>query len=233
MLNSVFTDIIRDFVSLIYPNYCAACADALVKGETLICTRCASQMPQTNYHLDADNPLKNRLVSRINIRYAMALFRFSKSGRVQGILHSLKYKQQPELGVMLGNLYGDRLAEAGLKTAFDLIIPVPLHSSRRRKRGYNQSAKFAEGLAQMLGIPFSDDIMERKIKTETQTRKTKLNRWQNVNEVFEVSKLDWVQNKNILLVDDVVTTGATLEAAGDCLLQAGCSTLSIACIAEA
>ena len=233
MLNSVFTDIIRDFVSLIYPNYCAACADALVKGETLICTRCASQMPQTNYHLDADNPLKNRLVSRINIRYAMALFRFSKSGRVQGILHSLKYKQQPELGVMLGNLYGDRLAEAGLKTAFELIIPVPLHSSRRRKRGYNQSAKFAEGLAQMLGIPFSDDIMERKIKTETQTRKTKLNRWQNVNEVFEVRNSDCVQNKNILLVDDVVTTGATLEAAGQCLLQAGCSTLSIACIAEA
>ena len=233
LLNSVFTDIIRDFVSLIYPNYCAACADALVKGETLICTRCASQMPQTNYHLDADNPLKNRLVSRINIRYAMALFRFSKSGRVQGILHSLKYKQQPELGVMLGNLYGDRLAEAGLKSAFELIIPVPLHSSRRRKRGYNQSAKFAEGLAQMLGIPFSDDIMERKIKTETQTRKTKLNRWQNVNEVFEVRNSDWVQNKNILLVDDVVTTGATLEAAGHCLLQAGCSTLSIACIAEA
>ena len=233
LLNSVFTDIIRDFVSLIYPNYCAACADALVKGETLICTRCASQMPQTNYHLDADNPLKNRLVSRINIRYAMALFRFSKSGRVQGILHSLKYKQQPELGVMLGNLYGDRLAEAGLKTAFELIIPVPLHSSRRRKRGYNQSAKFAEGLAQMLGIPFSDDIMERKIKTETQTRKTKLNRWQNVNEVFEVRNSDCVQNKNILLVDDVVTTGATLEAAGQCLLQAGCSTLSIACIAEA
>jgi ComF family protein len=233
MSNSVFTDIISDFVSLIYPNCCAACADALVKGETLICTRCASQMPQTNYHLVDDNPLKNRLVGRINIRFAMALFRFSKSGRVQGILHTLKYKHQPDLGVMLGSLYGDRLAEAGLKSAFELIIPVPLHSSRRRKRGYNQSAKFAEGLAQILGIPFSDDIMERRIKTETQTRKTKLNRWQNVNEVFQVRDSDRVQNKNILLVDDVVTTGATLEAAGYCLIQAGCSTLSIACIAEA
>jgi ComF family protein len=233
MANSVFAEVFRDFVSLIYPNYCAACEDSLVKGEKLICTRCMSQMPQTNYHRDADNPLRTRLVSRINIRHAMALFKFSKSGRVQSLLHVLKYKNQPELGVMLGNLYGDRMTEANLGGAFELIIPVPLHSSRMRKRGYNQSAKFAEGLTQILGIPFSDDIIERKVKTETQTRKTKLNRWRNVTEVFQIKDLDVVQNKNILLVDDVVTTGATLEACGNYLLEAGCSTLSIACIAEA
>src|SRR5688572_166561 len=121
MANSVFAEVLRDFVSLIYPNYCAACEDSLVKGETLICTRCMSQMPQTNYHVDTNNPLRNRLVSRINIRHAMALFKFSKSGRVQSLLHVLKYKNQPELGVMLGNLYGDRMAEANLREAFELI----------------------------------------------------------------------------------------------------------------
>jgi ComF family protein len=154
----------------------------------------------------------------------MALFKFSKSGRVQSLLHVLKYKNQPELGIMLGNLYGDRMACGNLGEAFEIIVPVALHSSRKRKRGYNQSAKFAEGLSEVLGIPFSDEIIERKVKTETQTRKTKLNRWQNVTEVFQVKNLDLVQNKNILLVDDVVTTGATLEACGSCLLNAGCST---------
>ena len=233
MSHSVFTDVLRDFVSLIYPNYCAACEDSLVKGEKLICTRCLAQMPQTNYHLDPNNLLKNRLASRISVRYAMALFKFSKSGRVQSLLHVLKYKNQPEVGVMLGNLYGDRMVAANLGDAFELIVPVPLHSSRKRKRGYNQSAEFAEGLSQVLGIPFSDEILERKVKTDTQTRKTKLNRWRNVTEVFDVKRLDPIQNKNILLVDDVVTTGATLEACGNCLLSAGCSTLSLACIAEA
>jgi ComF family protein len=233
MSYSLFAEILRDFLAMIYPNCCAGCAGALVKGETFICTRCASQMPQTNYHNHINNPLRNRLVSRMNVSYAMALFKFSKSGRVQHVLHALKYKNQPELGVVLGNLYGDRLTEGGLRNAFELIIPVPLHAARKRKRGYNQSAKFAEGLSQVLAIPFSDEIMQRKIKTETQTRKSKLNRWQNVSEVFEVKNLEAVRQKNILLVDDVVTTGATLEAAGHCLFQAGCSSLSIACIAEA
>ncbi len=163
----------------------------------------------------------------------MALFRFSKSGRVQTLLHSLKYRNHPELGMMLGYLYGDRMAEADVANLFELIVPVPLHPSRKRKRGYNQAAKFAEGLSQRLGIPFSDDVIERRVKTDTQTRKTKLNRWENMAEVFNVTDAVSVKNKNILLVDDVVTTGATLEACGNCLLKAECASLSIACIAEA
>jgi ComF family protein len=233
MVNSVFTEVLRDFISLIFPNYCLACEGSLVKGEQLICTRCMVQMPLTNYHQDDHNSLRNRLSSRIDIQYAMALFKFSKNGRVQRLLHALKYKNHPELGIMLGYLYGDRITQANRATAFELIIPVPLHSSRKRKRGYNQSAKFAEGLSQKLGIPFSDDLVERKIKTQTQTRKTKLNRWQNVSEVFHVKSIDSIRNKSILLVDDVVTTGATLEACGNYLIQAGCASLSIACIAEA
>jgi ComF family protein len=233
MANSIFPELVRDFVSLIFPDYCLACGKSLVKGEKLICTSCILQMPETNYHLDEDNPLRNRISNRIPLRYAMALFKFTKSGRVQSVLHTLKYKNEPELGIMLGNVYGDRLVAAGLSGAFELIIPVPLHKSRKRKRGYNQSAKFAEGLSQKLGIPFSDDLLERKTKTDTQTRKSKLSRWQNVTEVFRVKDDKAIQNKNILLVDDVVTTGATLEACGNFLIEAGCGSLSIACIAEA
>jgi len=233
MSNSVFTEILRDFISLIYPSYCLACADSLAKGEELICTSCLSQMPQTNHHQDHFNSLKNRLSSRMDVRYAMALFKFSKSGRVQNLLHTLKYKNQPELGIRLGVMYGDRILSTSLANTFDLIIPVPLHPSRKRKRGYNQSAKFAEGLSQSLGIPFSDDILERTVKTETQTRKSKLNRWQNMTDVFRVKNIEAVRDKNILLVDDVVTTGSTLEACGNYLVHAGCVSLSIACIAEA
>jgi ComF family protein len=191
------------------------------------------QMPQTNYHLDPDNNLKKRLAGRIKLDHVMALFRFSKNGRVQGILHALKYKNQPDLAVMLGQVYGERMLTAGFFKGFDLIVPVPLHASRLRKRGYNQSAKFAEGLSEKLEVPYSDDHMERKVSTETQTRKSKLNRWQNVDEVFGVGREKDIQGKKILLVDDVITTGATLEACGNQLWKAGCSSLSIACIAEA
>ncbi len=233
MANSILPALIRDFVTLIFPDYCLACKNSLVKGEKLICTRCILQMPQTNYHLDEDNPLKARLSNRIPLRYAMAFLKFSKSGKVQSVLHALKYKNEPALGILLGNVYGDRMTAAGLCGQFELILPVPLHKSRKRKRGYNQSAKFAEGLSQKLRIPFSDDLLERTIKTETQTRKSKLSRWQNVTEVFRVRDEKALQNKNILLVDDVITTGATLEACGNFLIQAGCRSLSIACIAEA
>lgn len=233
MVNTIFSELYRDFVSLIFPNYCLACEDSLVKGENLICTRCILEMPLTNYHKDNLNPLKGRLSSRIDLTYAMALFKFNKSGRVQHLLHTLKYKNQPALGVMLGNVYGERIMEAQLDQTFELIIPVPLHASRKRKRGYNQSAKFAEGLSQKLLIPFSDDLLMRKTKTDTQTRKSKLNRWQNVTDVFDIKNKDAIKNKNILLVDDVVTTGATLEACGYHLHQAECASLSVACIAEA
>lgn len=205
----------------------------MVSGEETICTYCMLEMPQTDYHKDRGNPLERRIGYRIPIRYAMALFKFSKSGRVQNLLHQLKYKNHPEIGIMLGRVYGERMAEAGLGHAFELIVPVPLHPIRQRKRGYNQSAKFAEGLSEKLNIPFNDEIIKRRRVTETQTRKTKLNRWENMNGVFEVSTAEMVDGKKILLVDDVITTGSTLEACAQALLNSSCSELSIACIAEA
>lgn len=149
------------------------------------------------------------------------------------MLHQLKYHHHPEIGVKLGKVFGRELAERGLKQAFDIITPVPLHPTRLRKRGYNQSAKFAEGLSHALAVPWSESISVRKGRTKTQTRKSKIDRWENVKNAFSIAEGKLVEGKKVLLVDDVITTGATLEACGMHLINSGCSHLSIACIAEA
>lgn len=231
MSNSSSNGVLEDFISLFYPRYCRGCYNSLVRGEELICTQCLLEMPKSHYHLQRDNPFYQKFLGRLPVKHVMTLFKFVKESRVQHVLHALKYKQQPELGEMLGRFYGKDLVEADYKESFDLIIPVPLHSSRRRIRGYNQSEEFGKGLSQMLAVPCNDTYMMRSEKTETQTRKTKLNRWENVSRIFHVVAPDSIAEKRILLVDDVVTTGATLEACGQALINAGCAELSIACIA--
>ena len=225
--------IISDFISLFFPRCCLGCAEALVKGEDILCTHCLAELPKTNYHLQATNPIEDRLFGRIKLKHAWAFLKFRKSGIVQHLLHQLKYNNHPEVGVRIGMLFGRELRKQGLENEFDLIVPVPLHNSRKRKRGYNQSAKFAEGLSNSLGIPWDESISVRKKRTSTQTRKSKLDRWENVKDVFGVDVAEKVFNKRILLVDDVITTGATLEACGIHLLKNNCSELSIACMAEA
>jgi ComF family protein len=228
LTKTVFTD----FIGLFFPKYCRGCEDALVHGEELICTKCILEMPRSNYHLEKENPFYKRINGRIPVKYVMTLFKFVKGSRVQHVLHSLKYKNQPELGNLLGRVYGADLKKSGYEKEFDLIIPVPIHISRRRKRGYNQSDEFGKGLSEILNIASSDEVMARRSKTDTQTKKSKLGRWENVSEGFKVVKPDIVHNKRILLVDDVMTTGATLEACGRLIVDAGCRELSIACIAS-
>lgn len=231
MSNSPSNGILEDFISLFYPRYCRGCYNGLVKGEDLICTHCLLEMPKSYYHLHHDNPFFQKFRGRLPVKHVMTLFKFVKESRVQHVLHALKYKQQPEIGEMLGRIYGKDLLEADYSQTFDLIVPVPLHVSRRKLRGYNQSEEFGKGLSQILEVPCDDTYMVRAAKTETQTHKTKLSRWENVNRIFEVINPGSIIQKRVLLVDDVVTTGATLEACGDALLRAGCSELSIACIA--
>lgn len=225
-------DILKDFVSLFFPRYCLACSNSLVAGEETLCTRCIVLLPKTNYDIE-DNPVKDRLAGRLPILYGIAFLKLKKRGVVQKMLHQLKYKHHPEIGVKLGKVFGHELIQKGLAATFDLIIPVPLHPSRIRKRGYNQSAKFAEGLGYVLNIPWDESISVRKTKTKTQTNKSKVERWENVKDVFAIAQSDQIAGKRILLVDDVITTGATLEACGMHLVNNGCAQLSVACIAEA
>ena len=233
MLSISLNSIVRDFIHLFYPDCCSACANALVKGERVICTECLMELPQTNYHLDPGNLLRRRLEGRIPLKHVLAFLKFTKNGRIQHLLHNLKYRHQPEIGVALGKLYGHRLNEAGLKLGVDMLVPVPLHATRLRKRGYNQSTKFAEGLAEILKIPVYERALIRKSRTDTQTRKNKLRRWENVSEVFDVVDAQAISGKHILIADDVITTGATVEACGQVLLAKGAGAISIACIAEA
>ncbi len=188
-------------------------------------------MPRSNYHLETDNPFQKKLSGRIPVKFVMSFFKFVKAGNVQHVLHALKYKNQPELGRMLGRVYGNELLNSGYQDQFDLIIPVPLHPLKKRRRGYNQSEEFGLGLAEPLNIACTEEYLKRISLTGTQTKRTKLKRWENVKSVFEAVSPESLYDKRILLVDDVVTTGATLEAAGQTLLDAGCKELSIACIA--
>lgn len=232
-MNSQAAEFLQDFVSLFFPSYCLGCSNPMVKGEIIICTNCLLEMPKANYHMEIENPLQRRLSLKFPIKYAMALFKFSKSGRVQHLLHELKYRNHPEIGIALGRICAEKLTEANLSRSFDLIVPVPLHPSRRRKRGYNQSAKFAAGISEGVSIPYTDNLLVRKLRTETQTLKTKLNRWENMKGVFAMGLQSNLKGTRILLVDDVITTGSTLEACSNILFESGCEELSVACIAEA
>jgi ComF family protein len=226
-------NLLSDFAALFFPRCCAACSRALVGGETILCTHCVVDLPKTDYHHSNDNPVEQKFAGRLPIQRGAAFLKFRKGGMVQHLLHQLKYSNQPEVGVVLGKLYGRELLQAGWTDQLDFIIPVPLHASRKRKRGYNQSSKLAEGLSCSLQIPWDESISLRALKTVTQTTKSKSERWENVKDVFTTSGKANVTGKRILLVDDVITTGATLEACGRHLIDEGCAELSIACLAEA
>lgn len=210
-----------------------ACRDGLVKGEEIVCTRCILELPRTGYHLEQENPVYKRLYGRLPIRFGLAFLIFQKGGRVQQLLHEFKYNNHPEIGRVIGRVYGDELKKCGFSEEFDQILPIPLHPVKQRRRGYNQSEEFAKGLSESLKVPVISNHLKRISLTETQTRKSKLRRWENVKEVFSVVDKKSINNQRILLVDDVITTGATLEACGRVLLDAGCSQLSVAGMAYA
>jgi ComF family protein len=222
-----------DLLNLFFPSYCLTCPKPLVKGETLICTNCLHDLPQTAYHQEPDNIVAQKLYGRLPVRYAMALYKFRKSSKVQKLLHHLKYKHKPIIGKVLGRSYGIILKEAHWSKTIDLIVPVPLHSSRLRQRGYNQSDFFAQGLAEVLNIPWSNQYLKRGKKTATQIKKSKSERFKDMEDAFYATNTTDICNKHLLLVDDIITTGATLEACGLVLLAAGIKELSVATIAVA
>jgi ComF family protein len=222
-----------DFVSLLFPELCHACGESLVEGEDLICTDCIYNLPYTNFHQQPDNIVARQFWGKIKTEAAYALFYFTKGGKIQQLMHQFKYNNAPLIGNKLGNLAGRQLKLSPHFQHIDAIIPVPLHKSRLRKRGYNQSACFAEGLAETLNTSVIIDNLIRTRATETQTHKSRFERSVNMQEVFSVADPAALAGKYILLVDDVVTTGATLEACANALLTVPGLRLSIATIAYA
>ncbi len=224
---------LSDFFSLFYPELCQACGNALYKGEEVICLFCRHHLPYTNYHLEADNKVAKAFWGRVQIEAAASCLYFKKGTRVQHLLHQLKYKGKKEVGITLGVMYGRQLKKADVFSNIDMIVPVPLHNKKEAKRGYNQSAVFAEGLASSMGVKHAPLLLERISETETQTKKSRYNRFENMNNVFRLKDPEAVCGKHVLFVDDVITTGATLEACAQELLLVKNVRVSIATIAFA
>lgn len=222
-----------DLLNLFFPRLCPACATAGLADSLTICLDCQAHLPYTAYHLFPDNPFTRRFWGRLPIQHGAAMLTFQKGGRVQHLLHQLKYRGRQDVGVYLGKMYGLTLSRIPDYRNVELILPVPLHTRRLHFRGYNQSACFAQGLSEALDIPWSDALLLRTAHTETQTNKSRMERFENVARAFEVPDPDGIVGKHILLVDDVLTTGATLEACGTLLLEIPGISLSLATIAMA
>ena len=203
---------INALIGLFYPSVCAACGNTLFGWENTVCTRCRSFLPKTGYEKNEDNPLARIFYGKVRLKAVTACFFFSKEGKVQHLIHELKYKGNAEAGLFLGREIGKSIKEAPLFQGLDYLIPVPLHPKRERKRGYNQSMVIARGIAEATGIPVGEGFLVRSVNTATQTHKSKEERWQNVKDIFEVRHPERLEGKYVLLVDDVLTTGATLEA---------------------
>lgn len=225
--------LINDFLSLIYPRHCEACVNSLFKHETFICNHCKLNLPRSNYHKNTDNELSQIFAGRIPLQNSSCFYLFEKNGKVQKLLHAIKYQNQKELAFFIGDLYAKDLEKEEAMNSFDVIVPIPLHRKKLKARGFNQSEWFAKGLAERLKKPLDVVSFERARETSTQTKKKKYQRWENVEGIFNLKDKQAFVNKHILLVDDVITTGATVEAAWMALKDIEGVKLSVASIAFA
>lgn len=222
---------IDSIIGLFYPSVCAACGNSLFRWEQVVCTRCRNLLPKTGYELNEDNPLACKFYGKVKLKAVTACFFFSKEGKVQHLIHELKYKGNQEAGIFLGQEIGRAIKEAPLFQGIDWLVPVPLHPKREKERGYNQSLMIAQGISDITGIPVGDGFLVRSVNTATQTHKTKDERWENVRDIFEIRHPERLEGKYVLLVDDVLTTGATLEACA--LTLSAVSDITISCATAA
>lgn len=223
---------IRDLINLLMPVLCPVCGSVLLKNERIICTGCIYELPRTRYSSYLENPVSRLFWGRIYVENATALFQYQKGSRFQRLIHELKYKDRQDIGWEMGRLLGIELKGSPFASA-DTILPVPLHIKKHRQRGYNQCHPIAEGLSEILGIPWYSCHLIRPSVSLTQTSKSRLDRWSNVDGIFEVKDPENLCGKHIILVDDVVTTGATLEACATALLSQENIRVSIVTLAVA
>ncbi|MDX1544380.1 MAG: phosphoribosyltransferase family protein [Christiangramia sp.] len=221
----------HDFVDLIYPPACHICEASLLKNEHLICTSCLHDLPVTKYHLDNENPVKKVFYGRIKLKNATALMHFRKKAGVQHLIHDLKYRGHREIGSYLGKWLGEELSAVPEYQNIDIVIPVPLHRTKLKQRGYNQVEDFGKEIAKAIDAEYHDDILLKISKTQSQTLKGRLSRWGRLEETLDIKNPEKAAHKHVLIVDDLVTTGATLEACAHKLLEIPGVELSVATMA--
>ncbi len=223
-----------DLLLLWFPRNCAACNNSLFRHEEIICMKCRLHLPKTDFHEYDDNPVHRVFWGRVKLDFAASCFYYIKESKLQTLIHKLKYQNHKEIGIYLGKYYGQILKNLEKIQQMDVIMPVPLHRKKLHKRGYNQSELIANGISEITGISVNTKILKRSTASSTQTRKSRYERWENVSNIFYVSgKENLLKGKNILLVDDVLTTGATLEACLQALKKANYNKIGLVTLAYA
>lgn len=228
----IFTDYAQDLITFIWPSTCASCGERLFKVENTICSNCLMKLPRTHFHLWRENDFHRLFWGKVDITYASAFFYFLKENRFRKLIHKLKYQHMPEIGEVLGREFGYEIAQS-VFNEIDIIVPVPLHPKKKHLRGYNQSDMIAIGMGKGLNKPIDCKTLIRNINTATQTKKGRYERWENVHSIFTVTNPKNFAGKHILIVDDVVTTGSTLESCVKEVLDAGAAKVSLAALAIA
>lgn len=225
------TNILNDISNILVPKVCFGCNAHLLGGEHLLCTPCRNDLPLTEYNFNVENPVDRIFYGRINIKKACSFLFFAENGTVQQLLHHLKYKNQEEIGAFLGDWFGQIIKENKFIDKIDIVVPVPLHPKKRKQRGYNQVTLFAKRLAHHLDANLVDDILIKTSNTKTQTKKGRLGRWFENKSLYRLSDQANVSGKNILLVDDIITTGATIEMCAQTLHEKGNTNVFVASMA--
>lgn len=221
---------VNSLLDIFYPRLCNACNNVLHLHENHLCFYCYHKLPYTNFHYLSPNPVEKMFWGRFPVNKGTAFLYFSKAGRVQQIIHNVKYRHQWELGYYMGELFAENIKTGDFLSDIDLIVPIPLSQTKIKKRGYNQSTCFGKGLSHQAGLTLNDTNLIRTQDTASQTLKGRFNRWENVNEIFTIKDPKAFENSHVLLFDDVITTGATLEAAAWTLNTVNNVTVSIATI---
>ena len=220
-----------DLLHLFFPHTCLGCGTEILNRTDMLCARCVLQLPLSNFFLHAGNPVERIFYGRLLVEHAGSAFYFNKDSLLQHLVIQLKYRGNQSAGIYLGKLFGNALARAKRFDDVDLIIPVPLNEKKLFTRGYNQAALLAKGIGEAWRKPVSEDAVGRFLFTETQTHKDRVSRWQTMEGVFTVTDATALMNKHVLLIDDVITTGATLEACGSSIIKVHGTKLSIATLA--
>lgn len=221
--------LLQDFVSLLYPEVCIHCDDILVKNENFLCTNCQSDFPFTNFHHQKENPLFTSFAFLNKIDFATSYLKFQQSGVAQSILHQIKYNGNYELGVEMGKLFG-RQINAYLRN-YDFMIPVPLHPKKIKIRGYNQSMAITEGVSRVTGIAIREDIAFRTARSISQTTKSRLARWSTMQKAYVLKNENDLYGKSVIIVDDVITTGATMGQLAEMIENQGVAKIAIISLA--
>lgn len=230
-MNKKLIGMFENLINVLFPKVCAGCNTYLLSNENVICTVCRHEIPLTNHYLNPENEAFKKFYGKIPVEFASTLVYYHKKGIVQEMIHSLKYRGHEEIGTVFGQWKGEDLKTLSISSDFDEIIPVPLHKKRLRERGYNQVTQFGLALSENLQINYNPNLLFRNIYSKTQVKKNLLNRSEVIGNLFEVSFTEKDHNKHFLLIDDVLTTGSTLEACSRELLKIPGAKISIVCMA--